>query len=213
MLETISQSDAEYACDLVSRICAEVGPGFSGSPQERERAEVLKKELEAYLGLENVAVEEFPVASGAFKDSQVLSGILLLLAAGLNLSTGRLSSVAPWITAAAALLIAAIPVSMLIFQFSLGYELTDQFFPKKRSVNVIGALCRPETQTVKRLLLIGGHHDSAMENTWLRYLGYGFFFASTTMFIGIVMMLVMSMIQLAGVVTGNGNLVSIGTLK
>jgi hypothetical protein len=44
MTETITQDDAQYALDLVRRICAEVGPGVTASPQERARAEIIHKE-------------------------------------------------------------------------------------------------------------------------------------------------------------------------
>jgi Peptidase family M28 len=65
---------------------------------------------------------------------------------------------------------------------------------------------------VKRLLILSGHHDSAPENTWFRFLGYGFFFLSATYFIGLVTILVMSIIQLTGVIAGNVGLVRAGTL-
>lgn len=37
--------DGEYALELVRKICAEVGPGLPGTPQERQRAELIKDEL------------------------------------------------------------------------------------------------------------------------------------------------------------------------
>jgi Zn-dependent M28 family amino/carboxypeptidase len=49
-------------------------------------------------------------------------------------------------------------------------------------------------------------------NTWLRLLGYGFFFLAATFFIGFMTMLAMSIIQLTGVITGNVGTVRIGTL-
>ena len=59
MPEVITPEDAQSALELVRRICEEVGPGLPASPQERERAEIIRKELESHLGAENVAVEEF----------------------------------------------------------------------------------------------------------------------------------------------------------
>ncbi len=65
---------------------------------------------------------------------------------------------------------------------------------------------------MKRLLILSGHHDSALENTWLRFLGYGFFFLSATYFIGLITMLLMSIIQLVGLIIGNAEVIRIGTL-
>jgi hypothetical protein len=50
MPETITDSDAQYAFDIVKRICAEVGPGSPGTAQERERAAIIARELASHLG-------------------------------------------------------------------------------------------------------------------------------------------------------------------
>lgn len=208
----ISENDANYALDIVRKICTKVGPGLPGSSQERERAEMIKRELEAHLGAENVAMEEFNVAPGAFLGSQHLSALLILIAALLNLSMGRIPGISAWITAIAALLFSIIPGLLFIFQFILALEVIDPFFKKEPSFNVIGALRKPGTQNVKRLLLVSGHHDSAWENNWLRFIGYGFFFASATFFLGLIVMPVMNFIQLMGVIFGNAEIVQAGTL-
>ena len=66
---------------------------------------------------------------------------------------------------------------------------------------------------MKRLLLIfSGHHDSAPENTWLRFLGYGFFILSGTFIIGMIAIPVMNVIQLTGLITGHNGLVHFGTI-
>jgi hypothetical protein len=77
---------------------------------------------------------------------------------------------------------------------------------------VIGTLHKPGTKNVKRLHIISGHHDSAPENTWLRFLGYGFFILLATFFIGYIIMLSISIIQLLGMINANANLVRTGTL-
>ena len=108
---------------------------------------------------------------------------------------------------------------------------------KKTSVNVIGTLRRPGTKDVKRLLILGGHHDSAWENTWFGYLGTlkrwlvpgghqdrarenkwllflgtVFLIASLSWLFGFIIMIAASIIQLAGAITGNADLVRSGTL-
>ncbi|MEJ2710550.1 MAG: hypothetical protein P8074_23260 [Anaerolineales bacterium] len=212
MPANISNHDAQYALDIVKAICAEVGPGLPGSAQERERAAMIKKELESHLGAGNVDLEEFTLAPWAFLSVYPLSALFMLMAALLNISTGRFPGVSPWFTASAALAFSILSPLPFIFEFVLGFELVDPFFTKKQSVNVIGRLRKPGTQDVKRLLILSGHHDSAPENTWLRFLGYGFFFLSATWFIGIITLQVMSAIQLTGVITVNADIVRIGTL-
>ena len=207
----ITSNDAQYALDIVKTICTKVGPGLPGSSQERERAGMIKKELESHLGAENVVVEEFTLAPDACLSP--FPGLLfMVLAVLLNISTGRFTGISPWVTSMAALVFSILAPSLFILEFIFSYELIDPLFPKKHSINVIGRLRKPGTKNVKRLLILSGHHDSAPENTWLRFLGYGFFFLSTTYFIGLITLLAMSIIQLAGVIMGNAEVVRAGTL-
>ena len=102
----ISNDDADHAYEIVKRICTRVGPGLPGSSQERERARIIKQELELHLGAGNVAIEEFTFAPGAFLGAQRLSAIFMVISALLNYSTGRTSGASPWLTAGAALVFA-----------------------------------------------------------------------------------------------------------
>jgi hypothetical protein len=211
MAEIITNADAEYALELVKTICAEVGPGLPATSQERQRAEIIKKELETHLGAENVVVEEFTLAPDAFL-SPYPGVLFMIIAVLLNISMGRLTGVSPWLTAIAALTFSILSLLPLTFEFIFGFEFIDPLFKKKQSLNVIGALRKPGTKSVKRLLILSGHHDSAWEDNWLRLLGYGFFFATATMFIGLLTLLAMSVIQLMGLITSNAEIVRIGTL-
>jgi hypothetical protein len=212
MPEIITDNDAHYAFDIVKTICTEVGPGSPGSTQERERAAIIKKELDSHLGAGNVVVEEFTLAPGAFLGSYPISALFMLVAVLLNISMDRFTGISPWLTAIAALAFSLISPLPFIFEFILMLELVDPFFKKKLSVNIIGTLRKPGTKKVKRLLILSGHHDSAPENTWLRFLGYGFYILAATGFIGSLAMLAMSIIQLTGVITGDAGTIRIGTL-
>jgi len=212
MPESMTEDDAEYALDIVKAICRDVGPGLPGSPQERGRARMIHKELEAHLSAENVAVEEFFVAQWAWLGSIPLSAIMLLAAALLNIFTGRLPGISPWVTTISALALSILALTTFFQEYIKFKEFVDLFFKKKQSVNVIGSLCKPGTKNVKRLLMLSGHHDSALENTWFRFLGYGFYITVPTIFIGFIAMLAMSIIQLTGVIIGNAAIIRIGTL-
>ncbi len=211
MAEIITNDDAQYAIDIVKAICTQVGPGLPATPQERERAAMIKKELESHLGAENVVVEEFSVAPDAFLSPYpgVLCTIIAVL---LNISMGRFTGIAPWVASIAALAFSIITPLLFIVEFLLGYEVIDPIFPKKQSLNVIGKLRKPGTTNVKRLLILSGHHDSALENTWLRFTGYGFYFLSATFFIGSITIMVMNLIQLVGLIIGSAAIVHMGTL-
>jgi aminopeptidase YwaD len=212
MPEIITRKDAHYALDLVKAICTEVGPGLPGTSQERERAGMIKKELESHLGAENVVVEEFAVAPGAFLGSLPVSALFTLIAALLNVSMGHISGISPWLSAVAALAFSILSLLTFIFEYVLYFEFVDPFFKKKQSVNVVGTLRKPGTKNVKRLLMLSGHHDSALENTWFRFLGYGFYVTIPTIFIGFGAMLGLSILQLTGMITGSAAIVRTGTL-
>jgi len=212
MPEITTNYDAQYASDIVKAICTEVGPGLPGSSQERERAAIIGKELESHLGAGNVVVEEFTLAPWAPLGALRISALFMLIAALLNITTGRFAGVWPWVSAVAALAFSILSPLLFFLEDILGFEFVDPLFEKKQSVNVVGTLRKPGTNEVKRLLILSGHHDSAAENTWLRFLGYGFLVLTTTQFIGFITMLMMSIIQLTGVITGNAATVRIGTL-
>jgi hypothetical protein len=212
MLEMITNLDAQYAWDIVNTICTEVGPGSPGSAQERARAAIIKKELKTHLGAGNVVMEEFTVAPGALLGAQRISALLMLVAALLNFSMGRITGLSPWLTAPAAFGFASLSVLTYVLEFIYGFELVDPFFKKRQSVNVIGSLSKPETRDARRLLILSGHHDSALENTWLHYIGYGFLILSAVFFVGMFATLAMTIIQLAGLIIGSAAIVRAGTM-
>ncbi len=237
MPDIITTDDAQYAFDIVKRICDEAGPGFPGSSQERERAAIIQKELETHLGAENVAMEEFTLAPWGSLSVYPTSALLTLIAALLNISAGLIAGISPWVNAIAALAFSILALLLIALEFTLGLEAVDPLLRKKRSINVTGRLRRPGARDVKRLLILGGHHDSAWENTWLGllgnlkrsiipksqrgsdrenkwllFLGYVFFVFSITWISGIVVMVAASAIQLAGLVTGSAGAIHFGTL-
>lgn len=213
MAESITSDDACYAFDIVKTICTKVGPGLPASSQERERAAILQQEMALHLGPEHVATEEFTLAPWAFVSAYPIGALLLLLAALLNVFLGRITGIPLWLTTSVALTLSIAAPLLFVLEFILGVELVDPFFKQKPSLNVIGTLRPPGTASVKRLLILSGHHDSAPENTWLRFLGYGFFFLSATWLIALFTMLGMSAIQFLGVISGNAGLVRFGTMS
>ena len=213
MPETITSDDARYCIGIVESICTEVGPGLPGTPQERSRANMLKHELELHLGTGNVTSEEFALAPDAFLGSYPVSAVLMTIAVILNLSFSRFLGVGAWIAAFLTLAFSILALLTLVLEYNMYKEFIDRFFPKKLSVNVIGALRKPGTQDIKRLLILSGHHDSAPANTWITLLRYGFFASLPTIFIGLFLMIAKSATQLVGVITNNSDILRFGTLR
>jgi uncharacterized membrane protein YphA (DoxX/SURF4 family) len=136
----VTEADAQYALDLVDRICRQVGPGVPGTPQERKRAEIIRRELESFLGAENVVVEEFAFAPAACLGAFPLSAALMLLAALLNAAIGSVSSVPPWITAAGGGIFSALSIIVLLLEFVFGFEFIDSF-SRRRSPSTWSVAC------------------------------------------------------------------------
>ncbi len=208
----ITSNDAHYALDIVKKICTTVGPGLPGSSQERARAMILKEELASHLGDGNVALEEFTVAPGSFLGWLPIGAFLILLAALLNVFIGKIAFLAPWLSAGISLALSLLTVLTGVFQFVLYYEFAEPIFKKKTSINVVGSLRKPGTKNATRLLILGGHHDSALEMTWLRFLGYGYYIAVATLFVGFAVMMAMGAIQFIGTLSGNAGTIETGTL-
>jgi len=176
MAAEITPHDAQYALDLVKRICAEVGPGLPGTPQERQRAAIIKKELEMHLGATNVTEEEFTLAPDAFLAT--FPGVFCMLAAIiLNLSVGRLAGISAWIASLAAVVFSILVPLLFVLEFALSLEVIDPLFPKKQSTNVVGKLRKPGPGCAARTHLERSPRQR-LELTWLRLIGKGFFVLS-----------------------------------
>lgn len=212
MSREISTQDAQYIINLVTRICTEVGPGIPGSRQERERAGIIKEEMESLLGKENMVVEDFRLAPGAFVGVFPLCAALMALAVLLNISAGRLGIVPPWLISATALVLTLCAALLVVFEFGNYRELIDPLLKQGVSENVIGVLHKPGGKSTKRVLILSGHHDSAPENFWLRYLGMGMMAFAAVWFLGWLTLVVMNSIQLAGALSGNAGWVCAGTI-
>lgn len=125
----------------------------------------------------------------------------------------------------------------MLFETIMYCEFVDPIFKQKQSVNLIGTLRKPGTKNVKQLLVVSSHHDSALEFIWLRILGgvkrlaergarqdgawkkylvriltVLFVVITVTVFLGPITMLVMSLVQLSGIIVSNAALVRLGTL-
>lgn len=174
---TIFDREVAYMFGFIKRICTEIGPGIPCSPQERQRALVIKEEMQATLGADNVEVEQTVLAPKAFL-GWYRWGCAASLVSAAFFFTRHISGFPLIWSALSFLLVLAVSITT-VFEFFLAREFIDRFFRKAESQNVIGHIRRKEesAEPIQRLLIISGHHDSAIQYNWLTYTGFGYYIA------------------------------------
>ena len=207
MTPTPDQQDVRYAHAVVDEICTRVGPGMPGTDQERDRADIIRRELAAHLGDDHVAVEPFAVAPWAWLASYPICAVLIALAAASNLAAGYLASTS---LAILGLVLAIAAPALFILEFVCGRELLDRLFAQRSSENVIGTL--PANGAPHRLLIISGHHDSAPENRWFTTLGYASFALALLAVLAFAVTLTFTAVQATGFIVGSPPIIAAGTL-
>ncbi len=191
MTPSIEKPDLDYECDFIKRVCVEIGPGSPCSPQEHARASMVKAEMEKVA--DEVREEPFVCAPDAFLQwFQFASALGAFSAVCFHIS---LLPIAPLLFTTLGLGIAVFIFLILIFEFILGWEFIDGLYPKKPSENIIGILHPKFTEKTapasgkrgpKRILMFGGHHDSALQFTYLRYFKNGYYVAEGILIIGVL---------------------------
>jgi aminopeptidase YwaD len=185
----IEKTDLDYACDFIKRVCVEVGPGSPCSAQERARAGAVKSELEKTA--DEVREEPFVCAPDAFLQWFQFASLLGVLSA-VCFHLGLLPY-APVFFTTLGLGLAIFIFLILIFEFILGWKFIDGIYPQKPSENIVGII-RPKSGSTpapaggkrapKRILLFGGHHDSALRFTYLHFFKGGYYVAEGILIIG-----------------------------
>ena len=81
--------------------------------------------------------------------------------------------------------IAIFIVLILIMEFFLFREFIDGLYPRKPSENIVGIIKPKSRRKPKRILIFGGHHDSALQFNYLRYFKNGYFVAEGILIFGV----------------------------
>jgi len=191
MTPLVEKDDLEYAYEFIKRVCVEIGPGSPCSPQERARAAAVKAEMEKVT--DEVREEPFVCAPDAFLQwFQFASTVAVISAICFHLS---LFPYAPYFFTTLGLGMAVFIFLILIFEFILGWEFIDGIYPKKPSINIAGIIhtksgSKParagERPGPKRILIFGGHHDSALKFTYLHNFKNGYYVAEGILIIGVL---------------------------
>ena len=181
MAAQVEKEDLNYAYEFIKRICVDIGPGSPCSAQEHARADAVKAEIEKVT--DEAKAERFVCAPEAFLKWFEFASALAMVAA-LFYYLGLLPYHRLFITTIG-LGIALFIVVILITEFILQQEFIDGLFPKKPSENIIGIVKPKSSRKPKRILIFGGHHDSALRFNYLHHFKLGYFIAEGILIFGV----------------------------
>lgn len=206
----VKKEDAQYAHDTVKRIIDEAGPGAPCTAQERARAEIIKEEMEGITGKGNVDIEEFTCAPGAMFGWLKIGVGLAIISLALHFMSFKTTGSTAVALSVASFLFSLLIVVMGVFEFMLMREFVDPILPKKKSQNVVGKI-KSQGET-KRIVVFSGHHDSAIQFTWARYLKLGYYLAVAIIFWAILSLSVRTGLYAAGLIVKSHALTSFGEI-
>ncbi|MFO7796046.1 MAG: M28 family peptidase [Promethearchaeia archaeon] len=142
--------------EFVTRICEDVGPRVGGSKGEEKAGNIIREEMSKFC--DEVETQEFECHPGGFLDYIWITAIFYVL--------GVLSY---FFIPLISLILILVGILIYFAQQCLTLEIVDFLFPKVESFHVIGKI-KPKNEP-KKLVLLGGHHDSAYEFPLLSKLG------------------------------------------
>jgi hypothetical protein len=181
MTAWVEEEDLDYACGFIKRVCVDIGPGSPCSSQERDRAAAVKNEFEKIA--DEAGTEGFVCAPDAFLKWFRFASALALTAAGFYFF--GLLPYHPLLWTTIGLGIAVFIVVLLVMEFILLREFIDGLYPKLPSENVVGVIPPKSKRKPDRILIFGGHHDSALQFNYLRYFKLGYFIAEGILIFGV----------------------------
>lgn len=209
----VKKDDARYAYNIVKQICTEIGPGAPCTEQERKRAFIIKEEMEKIVGPRSVSVEGFTCAPkaflGWFKPGIFIASLSLLF----HFLATRFFPSYTFSFSIISFILALLVIVIWICEFVLYYEFIDPLFKQKSSLNIIGSIKPKGAKKTEKILIFAGHHDSALEFTWLKYLKYGYYPAIGIMMAGILAIAVFTGLHCLGTLTENTALIKWGTIS
>jgi hypothetical protein len=198
MVDYLKEDDTQYAHDFIKAVCTEIGPGCPCSPQERKRAMKAKEEMEKVA--DSVQVEDFTCAPSGYLGWFKIGALCAIVA--MVFFYVSLASPDAILFSAIAVGFAVFILFMLVFEFILPFQFIDFMLPKKTSCNVAGKIGPAAGGQPKRIIIFSGHHDSALQFTWLQYLKKGYYVAEALLIIGVLILNVALLLRLIALIAG-----------
>jgi hypothetical protein len=192
----VENEDLTYAYEFIKRICVDIGPGSPCSPQEHARAAAIKTEMDKVA--DETKAESFTCAPDAFIKWFPFAATLSVVAAFFYY-LGLLPNY-PLVFTTLALGIAIFIILILVMEFFLLREFIDGLYPRKPSENIVGVLRPASRRKPRRILIFGGHHDSALQFNYLRYFKNGYFVAEGILIFGVAIFTVGLLLRWLGLV-------------
>ncbi|MGV9173324.1 MAG: M28 family metallopeptidase [Promethearchaeia archaeon] len=180
---TISDEISRFMHDIIQKIIDEAGCRIPGSPQEAKGAEIIKSEMEKIT--DETEIEEFQLHPRAFLGWIRVDIVLVLASIGCFFLLNHLNfSLFPYILTGISFGLAILAFIIIWKEFFNYEEFVDPLFKEKTSQNVVGKI-NSSNKEPKKIILFGGHHDSALQFNLLRYLKY---FYPVVLFLGMGIM-------------------------
>jgi aminopeptidase YwaD len=196
IVEYIQEADLDYAFEFIRRICLGIGPGAPCTLQEHARADAVATEMNQVA--DKVRIEQFRCAPNAFIKWFKFACVLAVVATGFFYL--GLLPISPLLFTAIGYGIEVFIFLILVFEFILSQEFIDFLYIKKQSGNVVGVIKPKGGQSTKRLLIFGGHHDTALQFNYLRYLKFGYYIAEGILIIGVIVLNMGILLRLVSII-------------
>ena len=138
-----------FAVRGITKVCKEIGPRPCGGEAERKAQEYMLSEFKTCA--DEAHIEDFETHPGAFMGWFKIDAVLMLISIILFVCGLPQFALIPVV----------ISLIILLGEFLYYRQLTDVFYPKKKSCNTIAV--RKAAGETKRRLILGGHIDSSFE--------------------------------------------------
>ena len=138
-----------FAVRGITKVCKEIGPRPCGGEAERKAQEYMLSEFKTCA--DEAHIEDFETHPGAFMGWFKIDAVLMLISIILFVCGLPQFALIPVV----------ISLIILLGEFLFYRQLTDVFYPKKKSCNTIAV--RKAAGETKRRLILGGHIDSSFE--------------------------------------------------
>ena len=180
---------AQYMIDEITHICTKFEKRDPGSKGEQQACEYMADQMKA-LGCDTVYVDEFKENPNAF-----LGWIYI------TITCCFIALATYFFVPAVSIASIVIGLGVCVIQFGLYKKLVDKLFKEKVGHNAAGF--KKPTGEVKRRIIFNGHPDASWEWPFKYKFTYlGFDIHMTVCFIGAFYTLAISILRVAGVISG-----------
>ena len=192
-----SEENSDYMYNYIKKVLDEVGPRASGSPEERQAAELVEKDMKD-MGCDATEMEEFQLYPRAFLGWFKIVMNLWLISFVIFVFVDKSPILIPILSLAACFL----GLMTLYKQFMRYEEWTPKWLPykQKTSQNTLGII-KPTGEVTKRVV-VGGHLDSAFMCNLIEHTRQGYAYCVAGALIGFALTIITYLLSLIYTIFG-----------